>query len=90
MRIYVEKSDIVVVGLAIGLLTTGIASCGAAQNPKCPDVALATIEARYVAEVVAACQDYGGEGEPPVEECPDYPRLSDKYDAMRKEWVECR
>ena len=75
---------------AMLMFVHGLVSCGAAQNPKCPDTKLATLEARYIAEVVSACAEYGGENEPSVEECPDYPRIRDKYDALRKEYVECR
>lgn len=73
------------------LLVPFMVGCAAfQQNPKCPDTELIKNDVAYVAEVIATCQGYGGEGEPPVEECPEYPGLQEKYDAKRRQYVECQ
>lgn len=73
------------------LLAVLLTGCSAAhQNPKCPDTDLAKIEAEYITNVLVFCQKYGGEGEPPVEECPAYPKLRDQAAERRRQYVECK
>lgn len=71
-------------------VTMALTGCGAfSQNPKCPDTDLLKIESEYVTSVLVFCQKYGGEGEPPVEECPAYPKLRDQAAEKRRQYVEC-
>jgi hypothetical protein len=61
--------------------------CAPAASPaECSDQALAEIEARYSAELVAAC--YGKAAS--VAECEDAPPIVAKYDGLRKDWLQCR
>jgi hypothetical protein len=66
---------------------TGGPACGATQHAEraeCSDAALAQIEAAYVAELLERCDGYH------LDECPEREAIDAKYDALRKEWVQCR
>ena len=76
-----SRSDAAACVAMIGLLGACAAST---PNPACAEARLAEIEAAYVAEAVLACR--GQE----VETCEELPAIREKYDGLRKEWVQCR
>jgi len=61
-----------------------LGACAAGQARDCSEARLAEIEAAYVAEAVLACR--GQE----VETCDALPEIRERYDGLRKEWVQCR
>ena len=62
-----------------------LAACAASTpNPACAEARLAEIEAAYVAEAVLACRGQD------VETCKELPEIRERYDGLRKEWVQCR
>ena len=75
-----RASDAAACVAMIGLL----GACAASQAQDCSEARLAEIEAAYVAEAVLACRGQD------VETCEALPEIRERYDAMRKEWVQCR
>ena len=72
---------IVTLSLAV-LVAFGCAQ--AAQRPACAPERLAEIEAGFVTEVTFACEGYT------LATCPRYREISEHYDALREEWIQCR
>ena len=67
------------------LLSVWLLSCEGANTPaKCSDATLAELETKRVAEVVAVCAGNT------VDTCPEYAEIDAKYEALRKDWVECQ
>ena len=65
----------------------GAVACGAAQHagrPECSDRALLELEARYVTEVMIACDGQS------YDTCEAREEIDAKFDALRKEWVYCK
>ena len=59
-------------------------ACAGAERSACSPEALATLEARYVAEAGAACVGHT------YDDCPALRDIRAKYKAEREEWVQCR
>lgn len=71
-----------VVALALSLT-------GCARSEACaPESDLAAIEARYQAELVAACASFAP-ADPPTE-CPSYQEITDRARRAREEWAACQ
>lgn len=73
-------------GIALtGLLTLALGGCGASQErPACAPGKLAEIEARYIAEVLTVCNGQH------FDTCTERLKVDKKYEAERKEWIECK
>ncbi|MBI3204485.1 MAG: hypothetical protein HYZ29_23310 [Myxococcales bacterium] len=57
-------------------------------GPCAPETDLAAIEARYQAELVAACASFAP-ADPPTE-CPSYQEITDRARRAREEWAACQ
>lgn len=67
-------------GLLVLLLTVGCHDMG-----PCTAADAADLDARYTAELMAACHEY-----PSLQECPEFERISAEDTARREEFVQCR
>lgn len=67
-------------GLLVLLLTVGCHDMGPCTAADAND-----LDARYTAELMAACHEY-----PSLQECPAFERISAEDDARREEFVQCR
>lgn len=74
--------------LLILALALALAACQPISAPHapaaCSDAALIEIEARYIAEIVAACEGQS------YDDCDARPAIDARYDRLRSEWVYCR
>lgn len=71
----------------LAALALTLSACGAslhAQNGLCSNATLAEIEAAYIAEVLAKCDGQS------FDDCLARKKIDEKYDTLRKEWVQCR
>lgn len=73
------------VSTLLALMVLGAGCSGGVPETCQPDGDLATIEAAYVAETVAACRQYTT-----PDDCPQYPAIREKYRAQRAAWVSCQ
>lgn len=70
--------------LAAAILT----GCSATAGPCAPASDLPAIEARYQAELVAACGHFMP-ADPPTE-CPEYQAITDRARTARERWAACQ
>lgn len=67
------------------LICCGCSLFGADPPEECSDAVLAELESKFAAELLATCANA-----PSVAKCPEADKVIAKYDALRKEWTECR
>lgn len=87
----IKRKTLLAAAIAAALMLTcfwlplGCALFGAEEPEQCSDEALAELEGKFAAELLATCHEA-----PSIAECPGAEEVIEKYDALRKDWTQCR